>query len=153
MCAGATGKDACQGDSGGPLYDKVHNRLVGIVSWGVGCAHTQYPGVYSRISSTLSWIKNTTCNDFGVGELAPAFCNDETTYKYNEVTPTYDETTYIYNETTSIYNETTSIYNETTKFNDETNDIEELNDSTATRPTLRNVLLLMWITFISLVTR
>ena len=94
----------------------------------------------------MSWIKNTTCNDFGVGELAPAFCNDETTYKYNEVTPIYDETTYIYNETTSIYNETT-------KFNDETNDIEELNDSTATRPTLRNVLLLMWITFISLVTR
>jgi trypsin len=38
ICAGVTGggKDACSGDEGGPLV--VGGQLIGIVSWGVGCA-------------------------------------------------------------------------------------------------------------------
>ena len=42
VCAGAAGKSPCHGDSGGPLTVKnsLTNKhdLVGVVSWGWGCA-------------------------------------------------------------------------------------------------------------------
>mmetsp|Transcript_19533 Transcript_19533/g.24618 ORF Transcript_19533/g.24618 Transcript_19533/m.24618 type:complete len:389 (+) Transcript_19533:61-1227(+) len=63
MCAKADGKDACGGDSGGPLYDKNNDAVVGVTSWGIGCARQDYPGVYSRISSGLSWIQENACRD------------------------------------------------------------------------------------------
>ena len=44
ICAKDPGQDSCQGDSGGPLYDKDNNVLIGVVSWGFGCAHPDFPG-------------------------------------------------------------------------------------------------------------
>lgn len=64
LCAGyqAGGKDSCSGDSGGPLFVNTGSgtAIVGIVSFGNGCAEPNYYGVYTKISSYTSWIEGKT---------------------------------------------------------------------------------------------
>lgn len=57
FCAGLAegGKDSCQGDSGGPIVD-TSNTVIGIVSWGEGCAQPNYSGVYARVGTLRSYI-------------------------------------------------------------------------------------------------
>jgi len=60
LCASDTNRDSCSGDSGGPLFDCPWGgrcTQMGIVSWGIGCAKPQYPGVYTRVTEMLDWIQ------------------------------------------------------------------------------------------------
>lgn len=87
LCAGFKEgkKDSCQGDSGkiktlsiqrtfklsnkipfsgGPLHVKDNttmiHQIVGVVSWGDGCAKPNYPGVYARVNRYRTWIRDNT---------------------------------------------------------------------------------------------
>jgi secreted trypsin-like serine protease len=64
FCAGvrAGGLDACQGDSGGPVVAAAASdakQLVGIVSWGFGCARELKYGVYTSVSTVSQWASDT----------------------------------------------------------------------------------------------
>ncbi|XP_076160246.1 inactive CLIP domain-containing serine protease A3 isoform X2 [Ptiloglossa arizonensis] len=60
LCAGGEpGKDACTGDGGAPLVCQSTNaqwKVVGLVTWGIGCATNNVPGVYVNVFNYVSWI-------------------------------------------------------------------------------------------------
>lgn len=86
MCAYALGKDSCQGDSGGPLLkviDATNNGtntssaadpsflLVGVVSWGFGCANAGFPGVYANVATNQDFVRNGICE---LSDSPPDYC-------------------------------------------------------------------------------
>ena len=95
ICAGqlAGGIDSCQGDSGGPLQTAAgaaggETRLVGLVSFGSGCAEANAPGVYTRIAqnplckaqvSNVAQIEaaETIPVNLREGIVGPAGCSDK----------------------------------------------------------------------------
>jgi secreted trypsin-like serine protease len=59
LCTYKPGQDTCQGDSGGSIDLMDANgcyNVIGVVSWGVGCAGVGQPGVYAKASKYLDWI-------------------------------------------------------------------------------------------------
>lgn len=49
--------------TGGPLVEEGTDgpNLIGVVSWGYGCANPDFPGVYARVSSAYQWIRDEVC--------------------------------------------------------------------------------------------
>ncbi|XP_044291424.1 coagulation factor X-like isoform X2 [Varanus komodoensis] len=64
FCAGYAeeAQDSCKGDSGGPFAVPYQGTwyLLGIVSWGEGCAESGKYGAYTRVANYISWIKEVT---------------------------------------------------------------------------------------------
>ena len=60
ICAGSSvpGRDSCTGDSGGPMTRAQGDErvLVGLVSWGIGCALPDIPGIYTDVSAYRAWV-------------------------------------------------------------------------------------------------
>lgn len=84
ICARAPGADACYGDSGGPMTVQEGGRavLAGVVSWGLECARPQWPGVYSRVTSVMDWVRANTAQ--------AEFCADSAAIRMPEPRPNYD---------------------------------------------------------------
>jgi len=73
VCAGYAGggKDTCSGDSGGPLQclSPISGRwmLAGLTSWGGEiCGAAKKPGVYTRITAYLDWIKQYVIGNYNI---------------------------------------------------------------------------------------
>nr|Q5G267.1 RecName: Full=Neurotrypsin; AltName: Full=Serine protease 12; Flags: Precursor [Macaca mulatta]AAW57542.1 neurotrypsin [Macaca mulatta] len=67
LCAGNLHEhkrvDSCQGDSGGPLMCERPGEswaVYGVTSWGYGCGVKDSPGVYTKVSAFVPWIKSVT---------------------------------------------------------------------------------------------
>jgi len=86
ICAGKGGIDSCQGDSGGPLTWRDPQgkwNVIGVVSWGYGCADSRFPGVYAEVFKVVDWVKsnsqaggNEQCNGGSPTNPTPSSCQD-----------------------------------------------------------------------------
>ena len=105
MCAGLKegGKDACQGDSGGPLVasDPGMNdsmSLIGVVSWGYGCAGVDALGIYAEVSHFTDWLNQqmpdlNTCPPYAGGSSLPPTTSSTTPSTTPTTTPKPTTTT------------------------------------------------------------
>jgi len=73
MCAYEDKTDTCQGDSGGPMAVQENGKytVVGVVSYGRGCALPGHAGVYARVTKYLPWIRENIADGWCDGSSGP----------------------------------------------------------------------------------
>ena len=72
FCASDPGKDSCQGDSGGPAF--IGDTILGVVSSGIGCARSGFPGVYTDVSKFKTFVnsgQSQTWVEANVSDISP----------------------------------------------------------------------------------
>lgn len=123
LCAGSPPsdsnppKDSCQGDSGGPLFREPTTAenggeasglvLIGIVSFGEGCGRDGVPGVYTRISSFVDFIKDGICS---LSRYPAEYCStDESNSPYDEGNGSSESVDSSANDTVSFATDAPSI--------------------------------------------
>ena len=85
VCAETLGGDSCQGDSGGPLFGTLADGRqvqVGIVSYGLGCATPEFPGVYGEVNNAS--IHEFITSTAGLGGTTDGGSTDDGTTKGNK---------------------------------------------------------------------
>ena len=96
FCAGNhDGQDACAGDSGGPFVMHRGGRymLIGVVSYGRGCARAEYPGVYTKVYNYLEWIYDSINEEISVTTTTSTTTTTRTTITATTTTTTTSTTT------------------------------------------------------------
>ena len=73
----STIQDTCDGDAGGPMVQtgltSDEDVLVGITSFGTGCADPDFPGVYTRLSFYADFITDAIC-ELADDSVRPGTC-------------------------------------------------------------------------------
>ena len=70
MCAYKPGHGACDGDSGGPLMCQPNFQLevCGIVSLAPRCGSPLLPGIYTRVTEYIDWIRDIVESKYTASE-------------------------------------------------------------------------------------